>query len=52
LWILWRKQTARHRGSGLTQSSVLQSAMAVGLVQYKMCSVNEEWSGLLFTWKK
>jgi hypothetical protein len=52
LWILWRKQTARHRGFGLTQSSVLQSAMAVGLVQYKMCSVNEEWSGLLFTWKK
>jgi len=51
LWILWRKQAGRKQNSGLNQPFVLQSAMAVGLVQYKMCSVNKEWSGLLFTWK-
>jgi len=52
LWILWRKQTARQRDSGVTQPFIRESALGVGLVDYKICSVNEDWSGLLFTWKK
>ncbi len=52
LWILWRKQTARQRDSGVTQPFIRESALAVGLVDYKICSVNEDWSGLLFSWKK
>jgi hypothetical protein len=31
---------------------VRESALAVGLVDYKICSVNEVWTGLLFTRKK
>jgi CheY-like chemotaxis protein len=56
LWVLWRKQSTRQRDSridaGLTQPFIRESALALGLVDYKICSVNEEWSGLLFTWKK
>lgn len=47
LWILWRKGTA-----GLTQLSLRQSCAAFGLVDYKICSVNTVWSGMLFTVKK
>ena len=49
LWILWQKSRP---DSGVTQPFIRESALAVGLVDYKICSVNEVWSGLLFTWKK
>jgi len=42
LWILWRK------GSGVTQPFLRESAAAVGLVDYKICSVDATWSAMLF----
>lgn len=47
LWIIWRKG----KQGGITQRLIRESALAVGLVDYKICSVNETWSGLLFTSK-
>jgi hypothetical protein len=47
LWILWRKQAAGKR-SGVTQQMIREEAAAVGLVDYKICSVNETWSAMLF----
>jgi hypothetical protein len=47
LWILWRKQVAGGR-SGVTQRMIREEAGAVGLVDYKICSVNAVWSGMLF----
>jgi hypothetical protein len=56
IWIIYPKQQARRPShserSGITQSFVRESALAVGLVDYKICSVNEVWTGLLFTRKK
>lgn len=59
LWIIYPKQTPKRnpklvRGSvsGITHTLVRESALAVGLVDYKICSVNEVWTGLLFTRKK
>ena len=53
LWIIYPKQQGRGSPtSGLTQSFIRESAIAVGLVDYKICSVNETWTGLLFTRKK
>ncbi|MCU1335527.1 MAG: hypothetical protein JWO19_1108 [Bryobacterales bacterium] len=52
LWIIYPKQQAGRAPSGLTQGLVRESALAVGLVDYKVCSVNEIWTGLLFTRKK
>ncbi len=46
LWILWRK------GSGVTQPFLRESAAAVGLVDYKICSVSSAWSAMLFARKK
>jgi hypothetical protein len=46
LWILWRK------GSGVTQPFLRESAAAVGLVDYKICSVDAAWSAVLFARRK
>jgi hypothetical protein len=52
IWIIYPKQQAGRKRSGITQTLVRESALAVGLVDYKICSVNEIWTGLLFTRKK
>ena len=49
IWIIYPKG---RQTSGLTQSLVREAALAVGLVDYKVCAVNEVWTGLLFTRKK
>lgn len=46
LWILWPKKGAG--GSDLTQRAVRAAGLAAGLVDYKICAVDETWSGLLF----
>jgi len=46
LWILWRK------GSSVTQPFLRESAAAVGLVDYKICSVDAAWSAMLFARRK
>ena len=52
LWIIYPKQQAGRSPSGLTQGFIREAALSVGLVDYKVCSVNEVWTGLLFTRKK
>jgi hypothetical protein len=47
LWVLWPKKTSAVR-SDLTQQAVRKACMARGLVDYKICSVDDTWSGLLF----
>jgi hypothetical protein len=46
LWILWRK------GSSVTQPFLRESAAALGLVDYKICSVDRNWSAMLFARRK
>lgn len=48
LWIIWRKGST----NGLTQLSSREAARETGLVDYKICSVSPEWSGMLVTWSK
>ena len=52
IWVIYPKQQAGRSPSGLTQGFVREAAISVGLVDYKVCSVNEVWTGLLFTRKK
>jgi hypothetical protein len=48
LWILWPKaQTNRFR-----EGSIRELGVENGLVDYKICSVNEQWSGILFARRK
>jgi hypothetical protein len=48
LWILWRKG----KQDGLDGNVIRQGGIEVGLVDYKICSVNQTWSGMVFAVKK
>jgi CheY-like chemotaxis protein len=48
LWIIWPKQASRVP-TDLTQNSVRALGLASGLIDYKICSIDDTWSGLLFT---
>ncbi|NLS79639.1 MAG: hypothetical protein GXY76_20520 [Chloroflexi bacterium] len=46
IWIIWPKRGSGV-GSDLTQPIVREIGVAAGLMDYKICSVDETWSGLL-----
>ena len=48
IWIAWPKKRSGVK-SDLTQRVVRRVAEGVGLVDYKVCSFDSTWSGLLFT---
>jgi hypothetical protein len=47
LWIAWPKRISGVK-SDLTQQDVRDAGLVHGLVDYKICSIDETWSGLLF----
>ena len=47
LWIAWPKRTSE-TDSDLTQQVVRDFGLKSGLVDYKICSIDETWSGLRF----
>jgi len=51
IWIVWPKKTSQ-LVSDLSQATVRQIGIAAGLVDYKVCSIDATWSGLLFTRRK
>jgi hypothetical protein len=51
LWIAWPKK-ASGVASDLSQQGVRETGLAADLVDYKVCSIDETWSGLLFTRRK
>jgi hypothetical protein len=51
LWIIWPKRTSGV-DSDLTQTIVRKTGLAAGLVDYKVASIDETWSGLRFTRRK
>ena len=57
LWIAWRKKSAlkgpgssgaSRRPLGPSESAVREAGLSAGLVDYKVCAIDAEWSGLLF----
>jgi hypothetical protein len=48
-WIIWPKSRLK---PGFNENHVRDSALAVGLVDYKVCSVSDDWSGLKFAHRK
>ena len=46
LWVCWKKGKSRENGLG--ENLIRETGLALGLVDYKVCSINEVWSGLLF----
>jgi CheY-like chemotaxis protein len=47
VWIAWPKQSGPI-ATDLTQQDVRKAGLAGGLVDYKVCSISDAWSGLLF----
>ena len=47
LWIAWPKQASK-RPTGLTEDVVRRIGLAAGLVDVKVCAIDEVWSGLKF----
>jgi CheY-like chemotaxis protein len=51
LWIIWPKKTSAIAGD-LGQQQVRDFGLAAGFVDYKICAIDETWSGLLFARRK
>ena len=51
LWIVWPKKSSRV-ASDLSQVIVRRTGLASGLVDYKVCSIDDTWTGLKFTRRK
>lgn len=51
LWILWAKRGSLE-AAGITPQSIRRQCLAMGLVDYKIVSVNDTWAGLKFTVRK
>ena len=51
LWVVWPKKTSAV-SSDLSQPIVRAAGLAVGLVDFKVCSVDQTWTGLCFRWRK
>jgi hypothetical protein len=47
LWVAWPKRASREP-TDLTEDSVRRIGLAAGLVDVKVCAIDEVWSGLKF----
>jgi len=45
IWVSWYKKSCG-KATEVTESMVRDTALAVGLVDVKICAVDEDWSGL------
>jgi hypothetical protein len=51
LWISWPKKTSGV-ATDITESTLREVALPLGLVDVKVCAVTEIWSGLKFVWRQ
>ena len=47
VWVVWAKK-ASPLFSGVTQANVREPGMARGFVDFKVCAIDENWTGLRF----
>lgn len=50
LWIGWPKKQAGQPAT-LNENTVREIGLAAGLVDNKVCAIDERWSGLRFVWR-
>ena len=51
LWISWPKKTSGV-ASDITEDSIRELALPLGLVDIKVCAIDATWSGLKLVWRK
>lgn len=50
IWVSWYKASAK-KPTELTENIVRDTALAIGLVDVKVCAVDEDWSGLKLVYR-
>jgi hypothetical protein len=51
LWIVWAKKTSP-LATDVNENDVRDTGLAVGMVDFKVCAVDHDWSGLRFNRRK
>lgn len=51
LWISWPKKASRMK-TDITEQTLRDVILPMGLVDVKVCAISEVWSGLKFLWRK
>lgn len=49
---IWLIHPKAHSAPDINQNDVRNAALDIGLVDYKVCSVSADWSGLKFAWRE
>ena len=47
IWVSWKKKTAK-APSAISENQIRETGLSIGLVDIKVCAVDETWSGLKF----
>lgn len=51
LWIAWPRRAAGHT-SDVTDTTIRDAVLPLGLVDVKVAAIDEDWSGLKIVWRK
>ena len=51
VWVVWPKKAAR-LSTDMTENVVREVALPLGLVDTKVCAVDDTWSGLRLVWRR
>ena len=51
IWISWYKKTSKIP-TDLNENIIRDTALGLGLVDVKVCAVDQKWSGLKIVWRK
>ena len=48
LWVSWPKGSSKMFSKGLNENAIRDIGLTTGLVDVKVCAIDEDWSGLKF----
>jgi hypothetical protein len=51
IWVSWYKKSSG-RKTELSENIIRDTALAINLVDVKVCAVDEEWSGLKLVYRR
>jgi hypothetical protein len=51
IWFAWPRRAAGHR-SDVTEEAIRTAVLPRGLVDVKVCAIDEDWSGLKVVWRR
>jgi hypothetical protein len=50
LWVAWPRRAGGHE-SDITDNTVREHGLALGVVDVKVAAIDDDWSGLRFVWR-